>query len=399
MYNPFCKAYGCGLYRDLGSESYCTIHYHEINLLKKTSDDFDSKIKLSKHLSNDVKCAHKDCIQTDNLVEDAILFNDNIIYKKFCSYHYHQQHRYANGMLTYKCERKGCKRTVTLVETTHNIFCYLHYNKLLEVKNVCNIDTCNKTAKLIHSNDKYWCKKHFNLQTNPEIFSSTEKKKHVWNETTKIRCDFNICNKKTKLILLANGKYSCCKHYYIMIKDVENPEIIPDIKIIEDVNIIEDVKIIPDIKTIEKIKTMEDLENIKMIESVENIKPIKDVENIKNIKDIKWIDVVKTISASKKDSNIYTLLNKCNKQPKLCNSNGKEMCHAHDCKIYKNLYDKYQGQWCYQHKNEITELRNIIDKHDGSKKELKARIKEFQLRKFPDINHFKWIIKLLKDYH
>jgi len=366
--NDFCKAYNCKLYRDLGSDSYCTIHYNEMKLLKTTSDDFKSKIKLSK--CDDIKCAHLDCIQANNLVEDAILFNDKMIYHKWCIFHYNQLHRYSNNILTYKCGQKGCKQTHNLIQSIYGILCFRHYNMKIEVKNVCHIDGCYKTAKLIHSKDKYWCKTHFKLQSDPEIFKSTEKKKYMWNETTKIRCDFNICNKKTKLILLTNGKYTCHKHYYLMIDD--------------------------DVKRVENVTTIANIENI------ENTKDIKNVENVKiveNTKDVKWIDIVKTIVNDKKSGNIYDLLNKCNNHPKLLNDNGKEMCHAHNCKIYKNLYDKYNGVWCFKHRDEITELRNIIDKHDGSKKELKARIKEFQLRKFPDINHFKWIIKLLKDHY
>lgn len=302
-----CQAYKCEEYYNLVNDTYCMLHHQEICKLKESSDDFKSKIQNSPQRSNDTKCRTLNCTETSNLVEDFIMLDGCKVYGKWCINH----HNLHVKELMYFCDFINCQQTNRLTQTKTGIFCRKHYKQArvknhIKIRVTCNIDGCNKTARLILSKDKYWCKKHFNLQPDPEIFPSTEKKKYKW-------------------LLNKNNLDS----------------------LIED----EEIKVI--------------------------------------------------VIPKKSNVNIYKLLNKCQNTNNLslCNDQGKEMCHAYECKIYKQLYEKYKGKWCPNHCEEITELRTIINKHDGSKKELEARLKELQLRKFPDINHWKWALKLLRCYY
>ena len=345
--NARCQAYKCKQYRDLGSDRHCTLHMYEFFQLNNSSDDFSSKINSVAPKSTDIMCRSLNCKKLDDLVEDYIISSDNdITYIKLCIPHHHELLKkracdiFLEKTKAKTCDYNNCIKKLGLDKFQNKFFCVEHYNKVCmnygktSHRPTCNVTGCNKTARLIKSNDKLWCKKHFELQPNPEIFKSTEQKKYEWIENQK-----------------------------------------------------------DDDKNILDIAVTNDLD-----------KNILDIAVTTNESDIKWSGIVKKLTNVSNTKNkvftVYDLLNKCNdiSKLKICNSNNKEYCHASSCKIYKQLSEKHQGKWCNSHVNEITKLRNIINKHEGSKEELEARIKEFQLRKFPDINHWKWIMKLLKHY-
>jgi hypothetical protein len=73
-------------------------------------------------------------------------------------------------------------------------------------------------------------------------------------------------------------------------------------------------------------------------------------------------------------------------------------CHAYNCKLYKSLTTKYNGDWCDSHLREISDLRTIIRKHDGSYDEAVCRLKELTMRKNFDVNHWFYALKLFKKY-
>ena len=318
-----CEAYMCDRYRDLRSDRFCNLHEEEMSRLRESSDDFDSKIKSIPSKSTDTKCRSEFCNETHNLVEDSVIFGDQIVYYKFCVRHHSQLLKkreidrlmYKGGAK--KCDYNNCGKILGLTNFDNKLFCKSHYNKLLKIKTIpkasCNVDGCKKTSKLIKSYDKLFCKKHFKEQPNPEVFKSTEIIKYKWIES-KDKDKDEICKKSHKV-----DKYS---------------------------------------------------------------KKVDETSTTKN----KVID-------------IYDLLNKCNNSNKIQICNDKqEICHANECKIYKRLHEKHNGRWCNEHISEITELRNIINKHDGSKEELEARLKELQLRKFPDLHHWKFAYKLWSYY-
>jgi len=343
-----CQAYKCDQYCDLLSDRWCFEHCIEMSKISDCRNDLISRINSVPSKSTDISCRALNCKEINNLVEDTIIINNKIVYAKFCIIHHRELlKRREYDLLSEKtkqqtCDYNNCRKIFDLDKYQNKLFCPLHYKKVTKIKSkikcepkeTCHIGGCRKTARLIKSYDKLWCKKHFNEQPNPEIFKSTEPVKYKWVEN-KVEIKNN---------------------------DVKN-----------------------------------DIVNINQIEN-----KVKDDKKSHT----KWIDIVKKVSKiSNTDNkklndnipNINDLLNKCinTNKLKICNT---EICHANECKIYKQLYEKHQGVWCEKHYFEIIKLRNIINKHDGSKEELNARIKELELRKFPDLNHWKWAIKLLKHY-
>jgi len=343
-----CEAYRCSNYADAGNKRYCLQHLEEMYILKISSCDFYSKIKSIPSKSNDTCCFAINCNESYNLVEDYIIINNEIIYHKFCIIHHGQviRARQVELMLketkTLTCDYVNCKKSSELTKFKHKLFCPEHYDKVTKIrkkamiypKPTCNIEGCRKTARLIESVGVLWCKKHFAEQPNPEIFTVVEHKKYQWIENK----DYKIVNDKT-----------------INDKDDKDDKIVND-------------------KTVKKINYV-----TKLVHKMEN----------------KVDKLFTKDTAEIKQSDIYDLLKKCtNAKPQICDN----VCEAYDCKIYKQLYEKHQGKFCHDHNLELTELRKVIKKHDGSKEELEARLKELQLRKFPDLNHWKFAFKLWSHY-
>jgi hypothetical protein len=79
-----CKAYKCKEYCNSESNKYCILHEEEMFKLNSSSDDFNSKIKNMPSRSNDVCCRSLNCKETHNLVEDYMIFDDEISYGRWC---------------------------------------------------------------------------------------------------------------------------------------------------------------------------------------------------------------------------------------------------------------------------------------------------------------------------
>jgi len=360
-----CEAYRCHNYADAGNQKYCLQHLEEMYILKISSCDFYSKIKSVPSKSNDICCFAINCNESYNLVEDYIIINDQMVYHKFCITHHKEilRARQVELMLketkTLTCDYVNCKKSSELTKFKHKLFCPEHHDKVTKIetkkkamiypKPTCNVEGCRKTARLIESLGVLWCKKHFAEQPNPEIFTVVEHKKYQWIENK----DYKVVNDKNDKVV--NDK---------------NDKIVNDNKIVNDDKIVNDKKVKFVTKVVNKIENKID----KLL--------TKDVKNNKDTVEIKQPD-------------IYDLLKKCsNSKPQICDN----VCGAYDCKISKQLYERHQGEFCRNHNSELTQLRKIIKKHDGSKEELEARLKELQLRKFPDINHWKFAYKLWVHY-
>jgi hypothetical protein len=333
------------------------------------SDDFNSKINSIPSKSSDTCCFAINCNEIYNLIEDYVTVNNELIYHKYCLIHHREILRARHVELMLKetkvltCDYVNCKKSSSLTKFKHKLFCPEHYDKVTKIeskkkaivypKPTCHIDGCRKTARLIESRDVLWCKKHFAEQPNPDVFTIVEHKKYQWVENK----DYKIVNDK-------NDKDD---------KDNKDDKIVndKDDKIVND----KDDKIINNkIVNDKKIKFV-----AKLVHKIEN-----------KVDKLFTKDTVEI-----KQPDIYDLLKKCtNTKPQICDN----ACEAYDCKIYKQLYQKHQGNFCFDHNLELTELRKIIKKHDGSKEELEARLKELQLRKFPDINHWKFAYKLWSHY-
>lgn len=332
-----CTAYQCKLYKDIGSDKYCTLHLIEISALLSSSDDFKSKIPVIHQMK--MRCVNHDETCTpgeNNLIEDYIMFNSDIIRGCWCLLHYSKLTRNIYGNLTYRCEYIGCCETTNLVKGV-KVLCQYHAHST----SWCSHPKCNKTSNLVYKDGKYVCVKHSQ--------SGNNSKKPFWKIASKV----------------AEAKEYLSKAH--LTKD----EI--------------------------TVKISENTDNSACSNSQNDASHIKipEISN-KNAQNKLWIDVATSTTVMEPKS-MYTILKK-QSVVKTCNANGKELCHAQDCKIYKCLYEKYQGKWCANHYEEMKQIRSIIKKHDGSKKELMARIEEFRLRKFFDLGHWKWIIKLMKDH-
>ena len=384
-----CKAYKCQEYCSFGSDKYCFLHHQEMIKLNSSSDDFNSKIKNIEPRSTDTCCRSTGCNEIYNLVEDYISTNNEITYIKLCIPHHNEllkkreYDRFSEKVYNKTCDYNNCRNSLDLDKFKNKLFCPLHYYKVSKVnipKITCNIDGCKKTARLIKSLDKFWCKKHFNEQPNPEIFKSNEPKKYEWLENYKghIKDNININDKdKDKDKDNINDKD----------KDKDKGHIKDNINI----NINDNDK--DKDKDKDNIKNVKDKDNIKDKLYIKYTNIIKKIDKNNDEIETKCTDIVKTPDVI---PDIYDLLNKCKNTGKIQMSN--QVCEAYDCKIYKQLYEKYQGHFCCNHISEISELRNIINKHDGSKQELIARLKELRLRKFPDLNHWKFTYELWRHY-
>ena len=345
FYFSQCQAYKCFNYADVGNQKYCLQHLEEIYRMTVASDDFSSKINSIPSKSNDTCCFAINCNEIHNLIEDYITVNNQIVYHKFCIFHHREilRARHVDLMLretkTLTCDYVNCKKSSGLTKFKHKLFCPEHYDKVTKIE--------------------------------------TKKKAMVYPKPT---CNVEGCRKTARLIEFM-GILWCKKHF----AEKPNPEIFTvvehkkyqwvenkDYKMVND----KDDKIVND----KKIKFV-----TKVVNKIENkIDKLltKDVKNNKETVEIK-------------QPNIYDLLKKCtNSKPQICDN----ACEAYDCKIYKQLYQKHQGNFCFDHNLELSQLRKIIKKHDGSKEELEARLKELQLRKFPDINHWKFAYKLWSHY-
>lgn len=326
-----CTAYQCKLYKDIGSDKYCTLHLIEISILLENSDDFKSKISTIPQMKT--RCMNHDETCTpggNNLIKECIMFNSDIIRGSWCLLHYSKLRRNTYGNLTYRCEYIGCSETTNLVKGV-KVLCQFHAHTMH-----CSHAKCNKTSNLVYKDGKYICVKHSQGGNNS--------KKPFWKIASKVE------EAKEYLSKAHSSKDE------IMVKVSENFNNFTNSKSHD----------IPEMSTQNKI----------------------------------WVDVVKNAATTTVLKSVCDILKNQSTTPsiKVCNANGKELCHAQDCKIYKCLYEKYQGKWCANHYEEMKHIRSIIKKHDGSKKELMARLEEFRVRKFFDLGHWKWIIKLMKDH-
>jgi hypothetical protein len=78
------------------------------------------------------------------------------------------------------------------------------------------------------------------------------------------------------------------------------------------------------------------------------------------------------------------------KDLKIFNKNGTELCHAKKCKKHKELQTVYKGKFCKYHSNILKQIRIKLKEHannGNTYEEMIYRRKEIELRKISDEGH------------
>jgi hypothetical protein len=414
------------------SLKYCNKHYGEMQLLYNTSDNFNTV-----SIKNTNMCIINDCTENTNLVAG-----------KWCLYHYYQfECQKLNSVADLvKCDYPSCKKKGYYDINNRGAWCRRHSNPSVRNKVTCNVYDCLKTANLIDYDGKKWCKGHYKIYINPSILTnstnnaSTEKIQNGRFTYTKSHkmCNVDDCLKTSRLIE-HEGKKWCKKHYelhtgekyhvrltssfnlYKLKKDdavknnssnsnssnsnssnsnssnsnssnsnSSNSNSNSSTNLKDDNNIIDTVIVK---KYVDIVKN-----NLKIIDKKD--KKDKTDKKCKIDKD-KKCKINKDKNIIMDNETIVNIINQCTTK-QVCSSilfskKGKEICHANECKMYKRLYNKYKGKWCDEHYEEMTQIRTIINKHEGNTDEMIARFRELKLRRYTDINHLEWAIKMFKN--
>lgn len=305
-----------------------------------------------------------------------------------------------------KCNVQWCNQKRRLIENNQGKWCITHYSDFFgdtpfipPKKKCCDVFRCKITKSLIEIFDGSWCKNHYNmiislsrLYESIDQLENTDLYRH--NKTGELMKIYGSEWCKTQYQEIVNGKI--LKTYHEQIYESHFNE----------KNYSKNDLFIPEIKSAKKYdnwitKTINNIIDNKpneksIIEPEKKIIEYKPKETlIIPLKSPKITDIVIAKPNIKIDI-VPKLKNKIDIT--IINTNCNESCHAYDCKIYKELTEKYQGKWCDTHYGEITELRKIIGKHDGSLEEMVARFNEIKMRKFPDKGHLYRAMRLMEKF-
>lgn len=325
------------------------------------------------HQRKDKCCVHK-CSQYKRLMYIPS-------FGKYCKYHYKECFAKLNlgdKPPIQQCDFACCNKSSKLVKTNDGYYCVNHVGKPANFRSGCDFSGCNKSSKLVKTNSGHYCANHVGKPANFCPY-----------------CDFPNCEKITKITITAKGQY-CEKHYQLMLAtqlvsnkshynvEFKDPPIIPSNKS-------------PDIPV--------------MANSTNNTVEASDIPIIvaENTNESQIIISNATVESS--SIPIITANNTVESKIKpykiaLCQpiktikvkDPHAETCHAEDCNIDQNLVSKFKGQWCISHFNVISRLRNVIKEHKANYSELIARLRELQLRKDFDKPHLDYTLKLMNSF-
>lgn len=285
---------------------------------------------------------------------------ENLVAGRWCLFHYYkeQERLLLQEKEYFRCAI--CKKPATIFDG-NAYHCNKHFRTIDQTKVKCEFDGCNKTKRLTEHNGQKLCHNHLNLLSKGSFI-----RQNIPHKKEQEMCSVINCNKRTKLIY-HNDKKWCPKHFNLNYKP-------------RDIN--------------GKLGSIEFVE-------LDNHKNVND--KINGNGDVIQNEIIKVgkITYAEVTKSKIGITDKCKifvKSIKKLNSKEKEVCHANDCKMYKQLYEKHQGKWCKSHLKEISLLRKIIKKHNGSYEEVIARLKEIKLCKYVDENHIHFANILLQSY-